>query len=143
MKTAKKEKKAPKKGTKTKTKVKAPVKALKAKGDVKKDADTPTEVRLKPDHSKYGHAAKADGKKAYDNGDPTATFLRSCSLERSYALVVAFGMPDQHDKYEHLNKGMQRMNLGNKLRGVLQREKFESFEDAITAHEINLQKLPA
>ena len=143
MKTIKKEKKTTKKATVKKTKVKAPVKALKAKGDVKKDADEPTEVRLKPDHSRYGHAVKADGKKSYDNGDKTATFLRTCSLERSYALVVAFGMADQHDKYEHLNKGMQRMNLGNKLRGVLQREKFDNFEDAITAHEINLQKLPA
>ena len=141
--------KAPRKASKAKKGTKAPVKGSKAKKDTKKtlaeatDAALIEEVRLKPDHTKYGHAVKTDGKKAYDNGDPTATFLRSCSLERSYALVTAFGMPDMLPKYEHLNKGMQRMNLGNKLRGVLQREKFENFEDAITAHEIDITKLPA
>ena len=130
-------KKAPRKAAKKATGTKAPVKALKAKEDTKED------VRLHPDHTKYGHAAKTDGKKAYDNGDQTATFLRSCSLERSYALVIAFGMGDQHDKYGHLNNGMQRMNLGNKLRGVLQREKFDNFEGAVQAYEIDLGKLPA
>lgn len=50
-----------------------------------------------------------------DNNDEIARKLREMTLNQIYKL---FGDQEQElrQKYEKLNKGMQRMNLGNRLR---------------------------
>jgi hypothetical protein len=62
-------------------------------------------------------AYKAAGRS--DCGDPIAETLRGKPLEEVYALAAGpLGMTvgDLKAMYSHLNPGMQRMNLGNKLR---------------------------
>lgn len=63
---------------------------------------------------------KVDKRRLIDNGDDVATRLRSLDLDAVYALCAketGEAEKDLRERYQHLNVGMQRMNLGNKLRG--------------------------
>jgi hypothetical protein len=54
-----------------------------------------------------------------DNNDPVACQLREMSIEDVYktaAKAAKMSVKDLQAKYGHLNKGMQRMNLGNIVR---------------------------
>lgn len=67
----------------------------------------------------YQAYRRADGKQSVDNGDGVASHLRALSLDKVYAVVsieVQESVASLKTRYEHLNPGMQRMNLGNKLR---------------------------
>lgn len=71
---------------------------------------------------KHPEVKTASGASAIDNGDPVAEKLRGLDLDAVYALVAKASEEDEatlRAKYQHLNAGMQRMNLGNKLRGVI------------------------
>ncbi len=60
-----------------------------------------------------------------DNGDEVAAQLREIDLDALYTLVAKEGGPKESElraKYEKLNKGMQRMNLGNRLRKLRSEE---------------------
>lgn len=70
----------------------------------------------------------ADGKKTkkakavVDNGDSIAELLRGKALDAVYQLVAkrsGVAESDLRSRYSHLNVGMQRMNLGNKLRALV------------------------
>lgn len=82
--------------------------------------------RLVPaDLTKY-HVDKekktANGNPSVDSNDKVAVMLRGKDLESVYQVVAKQTeetVPALKAKYKHLNVGMQRMNLGNKLRGVL------------------------
>ena len=55
-------------------------------------------------------------------GDATAQKLLGKTLDECYTIAAGISEESEEDlraKYEHLNVGMQRMNLGNKIRGVL------------------------
>jgi hypothetical protein len=56
------------------------------------------------------------GRKSIDSNDKVAKALRGKSLDE----VIAIAKKNDIDvkKYAHLNAGMQRMNIGNKLRGL-------------------------
>jgi hypothetical protein len=80
-------------------------------------------VELKPnlDHYKVGLAKTAGGHRTVDIGDGTAKQLRGLDLDKVYAIAAkALGTPEKElrAKYAHLNPGMQRMNLGNKMRAA-------------------------
>lgn len=63
----------------------------------------------------------ASGRKAIDIGDATAQALRGADLADTYrAASEATGRTQKslRESYEHLNPGMQRMNLGNLIRGA-------------------------
>ncbi|MCK5600997.1 hypothetical protein KAR91_03950 [Candidatus Pacearchaeota archaeon] len=93
-------------------------------------------VRLHPDHSHYTESVSEEtGKKTYDVGDATALALRSMALPHMYAIVDMVGMGDMREKYAGLNHGMQRMNLGNKLRAAIKREGFATLKELVGAHE--------
>lgn len=65
------------------------------------------------------------GRKAIDTGDDVAKKLRGRPLDEVYKLVsekTGITQKDLHAKYDKLNPGMQRMNLGNRLRGALNAE---------------------
>lgn len=94
-----------------------------------------TQVRLHPDHSRYENrpGTTASGRSPYDNGDEAAETLRSLDLDGQYA-HVALALATEpkaktadeieaelRTKYADKNLGMQRMNLGNKFRGFLNR----------------------
>lgn len=63
--------------------------------------------------------------RSLDNGDPIAVMLRGVeTLEEMYETVAAkIGVAEDElkAKYGHLNTGMQRMNLGNRLRTFIRK----------------------
>ena len=78
-------------------------------------------VRLAPDLSRYHHSdiKTPSGRKTLDVGDDTAVLLRGKTLDEAYALTAKALKEDEHElraRYAKLNPGMQRMNLGNRLR---------------------------
>lgn len=90
--------------------------------------------------AEYERVKRADGAVSFDNGDPVARELRELDLDHVYEMTARamrevpgkegakiadkFGtsIGEIADKlrrrYGKLNPGMQRMNLGNKLRGA-------------------------
>lgn len=71
-------------------------------------------------------ATRKDGSvvRSMDKGDEVARTLRGQTLEQTYghaASVTGHSVKDLKNRFEHLNPGMQRMNLGNMIRKV-QRE---------------------
>lgn len=68
---------------------------------------------------KYQAYKRADGKTSLDNGDGVASTLRALALETVYKVTakeIGESIEALKAKYGHLNPGMQRMNLGNRLR---------------------------
>lgn len=119
-KTAKPKAKAKMPKTSKKPVAKKPTKAKKAVGDRLVPADL-TQYKVSKDKP------TANGNPSVDSDDRVAQMLRGKSLKDVYALVAkhtanqddAMSVNQLVAKYKHLNIGMQRMNLGNKLRGVL------------------------
>lgn len=61
------------------------------------------------------------GNATMDNGDAVAKRLRGAALEDVYeeaAKVLGESVSALQAKYKHLNPGMQRMNLGNRMRAA-------------------------
>lgn len=97
--------------------------------------------KLEPKLDRYvvGKGTTESGRPTIDRDDAVAQVLRSLSLAETYAYVARVmleleietigsgsrkmetGEADFRARYGHLNPGMQRMNLGNVLRGVLNR----------------------
>lgn len=72
--------------------------------------------------SNYVDAKSASGAKTKNNGDLVATTLAGRPLDQ--VLAIAAEMTDVpadelEAKYAHLNIGQQRMNLGNRIRGAV------------------------
>lgn len=96
-----------------------------AKGEPVDDGNTaPTDSRaVSPDLSRYTtHETRtASGRRAIDRADATADALRGLDLEGVYlaaSQTLGVPVPELKAKYQHLNPGMQRMNLGNRMRAV-------------------------
>lgn len=73
------------------------------------------------DISGYEKVKNASGHTSYDNGDDVATKLRGKTLDDVYAYASKQLKEPEKDlraKYKHLNQGMQRMSLGNRLRKI-------------------------
>lgn len=73
------------------------------------------------DISGYEKVKNASGHTSYDNGDDVATKLRGKTLDEVYAHAAKQLKEPEKDlrtKYKHLNPGMQRMSLGNRLRKI-------------------------
>lgn len=69
-----------------------------------------------------GEHKTAGGNVSIHCGDAAAQKLLGKSLDECYAIAADICEEDEgvlRSKYGHLNTGMQRMNLGNKIRGVL------------------------
>jgi hypothetical protein len=77
---------------------------------------------IRPNTEKYQAGRSSSGAKTQHNGDPVATALDGATVDEAVKLVSeALGgtQKEWKDKYAHLNVGQQRMNLGNRLRGVM------------------------
>jgi hypothetical protein len=117
--------------TKTAAKKSAPKKAPAKKTAAPRAKTEGGSVRTiggKPvDISKYEKAKAPGGGTSYNNGDPVAEKLQGKDLDTVYDIVakaLKCEVKELKSKYKHLNVGMQRMNLGNRLRKVaLPREK--------------------
>lgn len=87
---------------------------------VSKKAGTVLET-LKAKRAEYEVNKGDDGRRLIDNGDDVAVQLRGMDLDDVYSTVAkALGCTEKElrERYQHLNPGMQRMNLGNRLRGA-------------------------
>lgn len=76
----------------------------------------------KHDLTDYSVVKSAEGNSSLDCGDELATKLRGSELDEVYgkaAKVLGESERSLRAKYKHLNPGMQRMNLGNRMRGAL------------------------
>lgn len=75
------------------------------------------------DLSDYVAVKSANGNSSLDSGDSVAKKLRGMDLEavyKEYARVVGKDeAAAMRKRYANLNVGMQRMNLGNRMRAVL------------------------
>ncbi len=79
-----------------------------------------TKTVIRPNLEEYVTARAASGAKSQHNGDPVASALEGATLEEVTGLAVEIvGDADLATKYNHLNLGQQRMNLGNRIRGVV------------------------
>lgn len=70
----------------------------------------------------YEKVKAPGGGTSYHNGDPVAEKLAGKSLDEVYAQAAKTLKVDEKElraKYKHLNPGMQRMSLGNRMRSVL------------------------
>lgn len=73
------------------------------------------------DPANYTKATSANGHSSLDCGDKLAAKLRGMPLDDVYRLAakeLGVTMKELHARYGHLNFGMQRMNLGNRLRSI-------------------------
>ena len=76
------------------------------------------EKTVKINREKYTTTRTAAGTKSLSNGDQVALALAGLTTEEVYEVADAFiGENEFKTKYAHLNGGMQRMNLGNRIRG--------------------------
>ena len=65
----------------------------------------------------YVAGVSGSGKRTKNNGDAIATALNGMTLEEVEQLATR--MKVEHNDYTHLNVGMQRMNIGNAIRGAV------------------------
>lgn len=114
-KTAKKTAKPAKKATKAKKPAKKAAKSGEVTG--------PAVLRqYAPNYVKDAEKKTAGGNTSIDCGDDLAKKLRGKSLDEVFAFAAKTldeAEKDLRKKYAHLNVGMQRMNLGNRVRAVL------------------------
>lgn len=77
-------------------------------------------VKIEAKRENYIDVRSASGSKSMNNGDPVASILQGMDVEQ--VCKVASGVVGKEEvaklipKYAHLNVGMQRMNIGNKIR---------------------------
>lgn len=110
---------------------------------------TDKEAKIVPDMARYtvGKGTTVTGRKTIDIDDYVADKLRGLDLEEIYSYTAAVlaelgveyigtggkkmhcGLGDLKARYNHLNVGMQRMNLGNLLRGTMRRLGMETLPE--------------
>lgn len=93
-----------------------------AKEAVAKEDDG--KVSIKPDLEKYVDGVSGSGKKTKRSDHPVSQALDGMSLDEVFGVaskMCDITQKDLKEKYGHLNVGMQRMNLGNRIRGAVQK----------------------
>jgi hypothetical protein len=79
-------------------------------------------THIRPNLENYVTARSASGSKSQHNGDPVAQALQGATLEEVFSLtaeVLETTVAEVKAKYGHLNIGQQRMNCGNRIRGIV------------------------
>lgn len=82
-------------------------------------------VLIDPDMDRYTTTSEiptTSGRPSVDIADEVAQLLRGKSLKEVYSIAAQKtdeSVAKLKAKYGHLNPGMQRMNLGNRIRGAL------------------------
>lgn len=94
------------------------------------EVTAPSGISIRVDREKYTTSRSAAGGKSLHNGDTIALALDGLNTDETYQLAdKLIADNDFRERYAKLNPGMQRMNVGNRLRGF------------INADEANLAKL--
>ena len=94
-------------------------------------------VVIKPDLTKYHKGVSGSGKKTMNCGDEIAAALDGFTVEEIRSVASKMTDVSQKDleaKYEHLNVGMQIMNLRNRIRGAVNKlDKAHEGDKAVVA----------
>jgi hypothetical protein len=101
-----------------------------AKGKAKKDETFNTEFRERYTVDKS--VRTPSGAYSVSNRDDVAKALNGLDVEQLAKIATRAGLADRFKKWSHLNPGMQRMNLGNVLRGAVNGEDGEKVKAALT-----------
>lgn len=105
------------------------------------EAEAKAEPLVNVDREKYNTTVSASGGKSLNNGDEVAQLVDGFSLEAMYFTAKKFIGEDFSEKYAKLNVGMQRMNLGNRIRGHVAKVD-KANEKAIEKAKANKEQLP-
>lgn len=74
------------------------------------------ETSVNIDRTKYSATRSASGSKSLSNGDEVASTLEGLTIEGLFAIGDTLLGEDFRKRYADLNAGMQRMNMGNRIR---------------------------
>lgn len=97
-----------------------------------------TKVTIRPNLETYTKGRAASGAMSHNNGDAVAQALVGANLDEVVKLgseVLEVTQKELREKYAHLNVGQQRMNIGNRIRGAvnkMNKEKEGSGDSYIT-----------
>ena len=75
-----------------------------------------TEPKVKINRDRYTATKTASGAKSLNNGDEVAAVLDGLHVDELFSIGKDVLGEDFAEKYAKLNVGMQRMNMGNRLR---------------------------
>lgn len=114
-------------------------KATKVKAEGKKATKVKAEGKklINPDLTRYVTVVVGEGKDKIshiDIDDLVARELRTHSLEEVYRVASLFSGKSQkelRERYGSLNSGMQRMNLGNRIRSFVKEGEYKTFASAV------------
>lgn len=73
---------------------------------------------IRPDTDNYVKTHSASGSASLNNGDSVAKALDGATIDEVKVIAGNMGVDDVN-KYDHLNVGQRRMNLGNRIRGII------------------------
>lgn len=82
------------------------------------------QVKIGPNLENYAAGRNAKGKISFNSGDDVAQLLEGLDLKQvvkvasSFLGVTAISI---NNDYNHLNAGQKRMNIGNRIRGMVTR----------------------
>lgn len=93
-----------------------------------------SKVVIRPNVEEYVGTRSASGSKSYHTNDDVANALEGATVEEVKTVAAAIGVDDVN-KYDHLNAGQIRMNLGNRIRGLLAKMEKENEGSAVKALE--------
>lgn len=79
-------------------------------------ATTEKEPTVKINRDRYKSTKTAAGVKSLNNGDEVAATLDGLNIDELFTIGKTLLGEDFAEKYAKLNVGMQRMNMGNRLR---------------------------
>jgi hypothetical protein len=75
-------------------------------------------VVIRPDVENYTKSRAASGAASMHTGDAVAKALEGANVDEVKKVASAMGLDDVN-KYDKLNSGQIRMNLGNRIRGIV------------------------
>lgn len=84
-----------------------------------KDKNEIAEVNI--DRDNYNKTVTPSGVRSLNNGDEVASLLNDLSSDELFKVSKEFLGEDFKARYKSLNQGMQRMNLGNRIRAAVHR----------------------
>lgn len=102
------------------------------------------EVKIKPDLEKYVTGVSGSGKRTKRCKDAVATALDGFTLDETLAVaseLTETPVKELQGKYSHLNVGMQRMNLGNRIRGAVAKQDKAREKDKSVANGLKLLQI--
>ncbi len=105
------------------------------------DKEEVKEVKVKPNLENYVKGVSGSGKRTMRSKDIVAESLDGFTVEETYRVAAELTdtpVKDLQTKYGHLNVGMQRMNLGNRIRGAIAKQDKAREKDKTIANGLKL-----